>query len=121
MTAAAIPHTHRVRHVTPLGGTLVCIDCGAELVLTCPNGHNPAAYVITDEALPSPATAPDPAPAAKETSERTTPAGDTGVCEVESCRAEFIHERRRGRRHRRCPECRANPWRFAARAPDPAT
>ena len=119
MSAMALsPH----RHVTLPGGVLVCITCGAELELTCPNGHNPAEYLLEpDEQLaaaigraprgkePRQVRAPRaPRPPLSATQQRRNsvppPPPAVGICE--KCSVEFPPVKRRGRRHTRCENCR---------------
>lgn len=93
--------TPQPRFITKPGCTCVCKDCGAPLELACPNGHNPGQYILgTDEVQPLPCERPQPAPTPQAAKVRPA---ETGICEEEGCDAEFKHEKRPGRRFRKCP------------------
>lgn len=95
------------RFITKPGCTCVCVHCGAALQLTCPKGH-PAEYVIGEEPTPHAGhllqNGPPPERRkSKKVRWEARPA--TGICIT--CKAEFTHERRAGRRSVECPGCRS--------------
>ena len=97
--------TPKPRYVTKPGCACVCKDCGAALELACPNGHNPGQYVLgTEELQPLPHERRPPvaAPNGQARKIRVIPS-PTGLC---ACGEVFTHEKKRGRRHTRCPKCR---------------
>jgi hypothetical protein len=52
------------RYITKPGATCACKDCGAALELSCPNGHNPGQYILSED--PQDAAARAPAPKGRE-------------------------------------------------------